>query len=193
MTIPAEIAPVWFLEFDLRRLDEEIDRIREHIREIKLQGQESTEQSSESWHDNYNFEESQRQLRMFLNHLGGLSKARERAQLVEPPENPNVVTIGVTVTFRDRQTGMVDTFSIGSYTVSNELREHDFISYESPIALALQRLEVGHVRTARVGDRDRTYEVLSISSAAPLLALATERYEAVVEGQHTGDVDPQSH
>ncbi len=176
MSSPAEMSPVWFLEFDLHRLDEDIERVRAHIREIKLQGQESTEQSSESWHDNYNFEESQRQLRMFLNHLGGLSKARERAQIVEPPLEPHMVEVGVTVTFRDVASGSLDTFSIGSYTVSPELREHDFISYESPIALALQGLRVGQSRTARVGDRDRTYEVVSLRSAASLLEQAVREH-----------------
>lgn len=176
MSSPNDATPVWFLEFDLLRLDEEIHRVREHIREIKLQGQESTEQSSESWHDNYNFEESQRQLRMFLNHLGGLSKARERAEIVMPPDQPTVVAVGVTVTFRDTADGRVDTFSIGSYSVSSELRDHDFISYESPIAQALLGLEVGESRTSRVANKDCTYEVISLESATPLLKTATDEH-----------------
>lgn len=65
----------------------------------KHEAGESVEQSSESWHDNFTFEESQRQLHMLLNHLGGLSIQCERAVLVEIPTRPERVEIGTRVLF----------------------------------------------------------------------------------------------
>ena len=52
----------FFLQPDLESLDAQITLMQSRIRAVKLEAQEGTEQSSESWHDNYVFEESQRQL-----------------------------------------------------------------------------------------------------------------------------------
>lgn len=169
MTMESEIPPTYFLQFDLDWLDREIEKIRELIRVTKLQGQESTEQSSESWHDNYNFEESQRQLKMLLNHLGGLSKARERAVVVEPSPSPEIVEVGTTVTFRNVRNGQLDTFSIGSYMVSDTLRDLDFISYQTPVAECLLSLRVGESRVGKVGGEEREFLVTRIVSAAEAL------------------------
>jgi transcription elongation GreA/GreB family factor len=162
-------SPVFFLAKDLAALDQEIIKIQEQIRETKLAAQEGTEQSSESWHDNYVFEEAQRQLKMLLNHLGGLSKARERATLVEPPVEPLAVEIGTTVTFRIEEEERTDTFSIGSYIVFDELRDVDFISYETPVASTLLGAKVGDVRVGQIAGSARSFLIISIKSAAPLL------------------------
>jgi len=139
------------------------------IREIKALSTESTEQSSESWHDNYNFEESQRQLKMLLNHLGGLSNASERSVVVELPEQPDVVEVGVRVEFKNLSSNHVDTFNIGSYYVSDELRDLDFISYDTPIARALLGARVGDQRTAKIGGREVQLEVIALESVRPYL------------------------
>lgn len=174
-----QVTPCYFLAPDLEDLKSEIDRVREHIQETKLASQEGTEQSSESWHDNYIFEEAQRQLKMMLNHLGGLSKALERAVEVVPPENPESVEIGTTVTFFITDERRADTFSIGSYMVFDQLRDLDFISYETPIAMILSGAKVGDERTGIVGGKEKTLVVREIKSAAPLLpaTVATPEHE----------------
>lgn len=164
-----QVTPCYFLAPDLEDLKLEIARVREHIQETKLASQEGTEQSSESWHDNYIFEEAQRQLKMMLNHLGGLSKALERAVEVEPPENPDTVEIGTTVTFLITDERRTDTFSIGSYMVFDQMRELDFISYETPIATILSGAKVGDERTGVVGGKEKTLIVREIKSASALL------------------------
>lgn len=162
-----------FLEQDLSALDQEIERVRGLIREAKEMGQESTEQSSESWHDNYNFEESQRQLRMYLNMLGGLSKAREHARIVSPPPSTDTVAIGCRVRFEqcvvlpDGRTrgSFEDEFSIGSYMVGDQLREQGFISYDTPIGRALIGSRVGDVVDADIGGQKNRLVLLAIESA----------------------------
>lgn len=159
-----------FLESDLVWLDGEIERIRGLIREAKELGQESTEQSSESWHDNYNFEESQRQLKMFLNMLGGLSKAREFAVVVVPEDEPVCVGVGTHVAFRQQQilpgerlgNRWDDEFSIGSYMVGDALRELDYISYETPIGQALMGAVVGDERRVLIGKEEFLLTVLRV-------------------------------
>lgn len=169
MSAEGLLEPCFFLQDDLDALDVEIERVREQIRVAKAAGQEGTEQSSESWHDNYIFEEAQRQLKMFLNHLGGLSRARERAELVMPPPAPSQVEIGTTVTFRIEEDRHVDTFSIGSYMVFDRLRDLDFISYETPIARILLGASVGETRSGEVGGRTKSLTVIALASASEIL------------------------
>ena len=154
----------FFLQPDLESLDAQIAAMQSQIRSVKLEAQEGTEQSSESWHDNYVFEESQRQLKMLLNLLGGLSNARENAKLVEPPADPQSVEIGTTVEFL--MNGQLDVISIGSYMVSGSLRDRDFVSYEAPLAVCLLGLKPGETRLADLNGRAVGVEIRSITTAS---------------------------
>lgn len=158
--------PTLFLQFDLDALDSEINETREEIRRVKLEANESNEQSSESWHDNYTFEETQRQLKMLLNLLGGLSKARERSQVVIPNANPTVAGVGTTVAFVDNEKRYSDEISIGSYMVSKALMDLDFVSYESPLGALLLGSVVGETRIGKVGNREMNVTVTGISDAS---------------------------
>ena len=164
-----QLSPCFFLYPDLEDLNLEIERVQEHIRETKLASQEGTEQSSESWHDNYIFEEAQRQLKMLMNHLGGLSRSLERSVVVDPPDTPECVEIGATVTFFIKEERRSDTFSIGSYMVFDRLRDLDFISYETPIAVILNGARVGDERVGEIGGKPVTLVVQDIRSAQSLL------------------------
>ena len=162
----------YFLQEDMDWLETEIERVRGLIHGAKELSRESTEQSSESWHDNYNFEEAQRQLKMYFNILGGLSRAKENSQIVSCPTDPTEVTVGTKVRFTQQAmsgTGnsgpsFEDEFSIGSYMVSDALRDLDFISYETPIGAALLGAKLGETRMVRIGGTDQVLTVLQIQA-----------------------------
>lgn len=150
----------YFLQSDLDDLDDLIDEVRAQIRRVKLEAQEGTEQSSESWHDNYVFEEAQRQLKMLLNHLGGLSNARENAELVTADPDSEVVAIGSRVKLR--MNGHTDEIYIGSYMVGVRLRDKEYVSYEAPLAAGLLGAGVSEKRTVEIGGKNVEIEVLEI-------------------------------
>lgn len=157
-----------FLAVDLAWLDEQIEDNKEQIRIAKELGQESTEQSSESWHDNYNFEESQRQLKMHLNNLQRLSNAKEKAELVEPLANSEVVTVGCVVSTRSGPTGPVNDLHVGSFMVSDTLRQLGMMSYESPAVADLVGRRVGDRAVIRTDAGDQEVEIIKIS-VSPLI------------------------
>lgn len=157
-----------FLAVDLAWLDDQIAENKEQIRVAKELGQESTEQSSESWHDNYNFEESQRQLKMLLNNLGRLSNARERAELVEPGPNPDVVGVGCKVEVRDESSPKAWELHIGSFMVSDTMRNIGMMSYESPAVSDLLGRKVGDRASVRTDDGDVSVSILSIEISSLL-------------------------
>lgn len=161
-----ELSPIYFLQDDLSALEHAIDALREQIRQVKAESAESVEQSSESWHDNYTFEDAQRQLRMLLNQLGGLSRALERAQLVEPPADPQRGDVGVLVRFHDHTTDAIDEIILGSSMVGPRLSEIGCVSYQSPLGALLYGARVGEVRRGRVGTRDMHVVVLALETGA---------------------------
>jgi len=161
-----------FLAIDLVWLDNQINEGREQIRIAKELGQESTEQSSESWHDNYNFEESQRQLKMLLNNLGRLSNAREKAELVEPIPNPDLVTVGCVVQVRGDASSKVWELNIGSFMVSDKMRNLGMMSYESPAVSNLVGRRIGDRAVITTDDGEVSVEIISIKVSPLLKALA---------------------
>lgn len=169
--------PLYFLEEDLRHLDHAIDEVRHQIRRTKHEAAESVEQSSESWHDNFTFEEAQRQLRMLLNHLAGLSKQRERAVLVTIPTRPERADVGAKVTFTGLGDG-TETMIIGSANVGTVLSELGAVSYLSPVGSLLLGATAGEVRTGTVSGRSVTLHVIAVSRADELLLRGEETRDA---------------
>jgi len=153
-----------FLAEDLRHLRDGIDDVREQIRRAKRESAESVEQSSESWHDNFTFEEAQRQLRMLLNHLAGLSKSLERAELVTAPADPRRAEVGTRVRFRDETTGREDEIVIGSAMVGPVMAASGCVSYLAPLGRLLHLAEKGEKRNGQVGGRSVALEIITIEA-----------------------------
>ena len=157
-----------FLQPDLDALDEDILKCRALIKEAKELGQEAPEQSSESWHDNYNFEESQRQLKMHLNNLGRLSNAREKAEIISPPTEFSSVDVGAQVEFKVLGTEKILDAHVGSYLVGEINREKGFMSYDAPRVAGLMGGKVGDTRRIQL-DRGMTDVVITSVKRSPLL------------------------
>lgn len=154
-----------FFDEDYEALKQKIEGIREQVRETQRLSAESVEQSSESWHDNYTFEEAQRQLKMLLNHLGGLSKTMEHARVVSRPSAvPPAVDLGTAVKYTNLTAGFTDDVVVGSYMVLDAtLEESGYISYDTPLARILMGVKEGDVRTGELGGRHVELRVDEIS------------------------------
>ena len=73
----------------------------------------SVGQSSETWHDNFGYEDGRRQFAMWSKRLSELQEIRSCAVAVEPTNNCERVAIGSRVTFEDTATGNRRTLRIG--------------------------------------------------------------------------------
>lgn len=65
---------LYFLKEDLEALDVKIGELRSKLEEALKEGEESTRQSSETWHDNFPFEEAQRQFSLLAGQLERLNR-----------------------------------------------------------------------------------------------------------------------
>ena len=103
---------------------------------------------------------------MLLNQLGGLSRALERAQLVEPPQDPQIGDVGVLVRFHDQDTDELDEVLLGSAMVGPRISAIGCVSYQSPLGALLYGARIGDVRRGRVGTREMHVVILALKTGS---------------------------
>jgi len=151
----------WFLREDLRALEARIEELRRLIREIGQEMGASCQEGAETFHDNFAFEDGERNQRMWGEQVRRLTHIRREARIVEPPEHGDRVGLGRTVTFRDLDSGEVQTFTIGSY-MSFADRNGSIVSYIAPLARILVGAEEGDEREGLIRGQQRSFEILEV-------------------------------
>jgi transcription elongation GreA/GreB family factor len=112
------------------------------------------------WHDNFAYEENQRQMHQWSRRLRDLERVRERLEVVEPEANPEMVNIGSEVVVFDLLEEKKEKYIIAGYEDGDPSVNR--ISYNSPLAQALLGAGVGDVREFRAGGKVRELEVVCI-------------------------------
>ena len=149
----------YFLPEDFEDLNDQIEQICEKIKELGKEAGESCQEGAETWHDNFAFEESQRQQYMWSNRLRELIRVRNNARVIQPSPQGDKVSIGRVVTIQDTATEETQIFKIGSYMI---LKEKDEISYNAPLARMLIGAEIDDERTGKIGGKQKTFRILEI-------------------------------
>jgi len=151
----------YFLVEDFRRLNEQIEKINRKIAEIGKDMGESCREGAETFHDNFVYEDGERQQYMLSTHLRKLIGIRNSARIVAPgPEL--IVSIGKTVKFRD-QSGTEHIHKIGSYLTFNSSDDDFIISYNSPLARLIVGAKKDEVRMGKVGHTSQSITITDIS------------------------------
>jgi len=148
----------YFLKEDLQELNNKIAETREKIIFHEKEKHLSTTQSSETWHDNYGFEESARQIARLYGELDNLLQIKNEAKIAEPVEAKKL-NIGKTIKTKNLATEEEKEFLIGSYIV---FKNKDMISYESPIGKILQSAKKGKIKKGAVGNKNIIFEIIEI-------------------------------
>jgi transcription elongation GreA/GreB family factor len=150
----------YFLRDDLNQLAANIREVAERLRAVQQDMAVSVRQSSETWHDNFGYEDGRRQFAMWSRRLSELQEIYSSAVPVEPTMNCERATIGSRVTFEDTDTGNRRTIRIGSYmSFSNS---PDTISYTAPLGRILLGAARGQELSGVINGRMREYIVVSV-------------------------------
>lgn len=157
MTYPSEIPSYLFLDEDLHALRERIAKIERDIKELHDTIAESTRQSSETWHDNFMFEEGSRQLDVLHKELEQLSHVAAHASVIESSD----VHIGKNIHYRDINTGNEHRITLGSYLLLSP--RPGTASYSSPLGRLFLRAQTGATVSGMIGEDHRSFLILSIS------------------------------
>ena len=152
---------IYFLKQDLEALDARIQELRDKLEETLKEGGESTRQSSETWHDNFPFEEAQRQFSLLAGQLQKLVDIRKKAKEVEISTDKNKVGIGSIVTIENSVTGKTKTFKIGSFLILAD-DSGKTISYDSPLARIIMGAMAGETRSGNIGKNDVKFKIVRI-------------------------------
>lgn len=153
-----ESGTFYFLKPDLDALEAQIAEIQENIKASGKEMGEATGQGAETWHDNFGYENAERDFAKWNQRLGELTQVRARARVVTPNPSPDRVVVGSVVTYRDND-GKEKKIRIGSYMVLSNKTD---VSYNSPVGRVLIGTKEGEEAEGTVNKKDVIYQVVKI-------------------------------
>ena len=125
---------------------EEADRkLREHR---KTRGDSYSSSAGDGWHDNFDFEEMERQERLLSGDLQTKQKRLKNAIIVDKQDNENVVDIGdvlsLTLIFGedDEET---DIYKLSGTEAFSKDEDYNIVSINSPLGQAIYLKPIGEV------------------------------------------------
>lgn len=149
----------YFLKEDFEDLIEKITGLTNQIRKIGQEMGASCKEGAETFHDNFAFEDGERQQYMLSKRLVELIRIRNNARVISPNKDSARVSIGKTIILKDEYTGKTQSVRIGSYMV---LKNGNAISYNSPLARILIGAKVGEIRNGKIGGREKKFSIIKI-------------------------------
>lgn len=154
-----------FLARDLDALKARIASYENQWREALSGIHDSTTQSSETWHDNPQFDEVQQRAKMLKTEHDNLAAILHDSELVTPGAPDGRVDIGSVVQVRYTKTGREEQFVIGSYMVLDD-DEENRISYAAPLAELLIGHSRGETVSGPIGRHVVELEILAVGISA---------------------------
>jgi transcription elongation factor GreA len=149
-----------FLEEDLTSLKGEIMRLQNESREMGREAGLFANQSSETWHDNFGYEEAQRQQKQFGARIDSLMQIYTNAHITPWPGLVERVAVGHTVTVKNVETGEEKILRIGSHITIGA--DASVIPYSSPMGKAILGRSKGDVATVYLPVGERKFKILDI-------------------------------
>lgn len=150
----------YFAEKDLSILRLNIKQLREKIKEIGKNMGESCGEGAETFHDNFAFEDGERQLNMLTRQYAELKQIADNA-VIAKVEQVEKAMFGNIVLYKDFSNGAEKTIEISSYMVMRESK--NLISYNSPLGKLLLGAEEGEIRKGIIGGKLKEVEIISIA------------------------------
>lgn len=156
----------YFLREDIDGLDREIHRVKEEIARSLREMGDSCNESSETWHDNFGYEEGVRQSAMWSRRLSELLLIRRDVSIVDRPKNPDRVTIGTVVRIREVDSQEETTLFVTSFMnfADDQPTESPMrVSYAAPLAKILMGARAGEFRQGLIGSTQKNFKILAVS------------------------------
>jgi transcription elongation GreA/GreB family factor len=148
--------------FTQQGLELRYKRIKAQEEKVKSIGKEAGEAAGIScdWHDNFAYEDAKRRLEMESMALQKMREEVSGAQIISVKQQSDQVAIGVTVKLTVN--GEKKEYTIGAFGESDPAK--GLISYDTPLARSLLKLEVGDTKAVKIGGKLVEVEVEEIHS-----------------------------
>jgi transcription elongation GreA/GreB family factor len=142
------------------RLMQKIEFLQKSLRGIGKKKGEAAGEFLTDWHDNFAYEQLDREFQMVNQRIAELNDLLQRCKMVEIAEQNEKVTIGTTVEFL--LDGAENKITIGCMGESEP--DLDLIAYVSPLGRLLMGLQKGDLKSGRIGEREVKVEVIRLHS-----------------------------
>lgn len=152
----------FFTKEDFDSLNREIGDACDHIKDAGKEIGRSYGEGHETSHDNFAYEQGQRDQEMWSNRVRQLVLIRNNVKIAVPGPNQGQVRIGRLVTIRDLSSGTEKVFRVGSYMVFVETDDIPTLSYDAPLPKALIGAKEGEEREAFFGGEKHRLEIIKI-------------------------------
>lgn len=149
----------YFTREDFQELNEQMEKICDKIKEIGQEIGKSCQEGADTFHDNFAYEDGERQQYMWSNRLRELIRIRNNSRVITPDLNRDTVSMGRTITIRNEMTGETKTFKVGSYMV---LKDSKTISYNAPFVRPLIGAKIDETRESVIGGHKKIFKILKI-------------------------------
>ena len=131
---------VYFTKYGLENYKQLVAKVQKDYEDLYSQLQNAVENGGDAWHDNFSYEELQRQIGVTSNYLKSLRQALVKYKIVDETQKKkgDSVTIGSTV--KILRGGKTEIWKIGGYGESNP--KNGLISYNTPLGVVLMGKKV---------------------------------------------------
>ena len=151
----------YFSKEDYNELQEEITNIRKRVKEIGQEMGASCQEGAETFHDNFAFEDGERQQQILTKRYIELRRVFENAIVVKKIDQKEKVAFGNIVKYKDLNSNEEKIVEIGSYMILRKYRGN-LISYNSPLGELLLGLEEGEIKKGKIAGKINEIEILNI-------------------------------
>lgn len=121
-----------------QRLDDAIEKLRY----TQSQKAEAYDVGGDNWHDNFAFEELNRQEMMFNRQISDIRALQDSQVLVSPPTDDVHVQIGHIISLEDED-GSIREFRVAGYGETDLHSQPPTLEYGAPIIFPFMGMEVG--------------------------------------------------
>lgn len=118
---------------------------------------------SSVWHDNFAYEENQRQMHQLARQTRDLQHLLSIAEIAAPLHQPDRVCLGCAVTVEDIEDGQQQRYIIGGFEDSDV--QINRVAYNSPLGRALIGAMPGDERVCPSASGARQVEIISVEAA----------------------------
>jgi transcription elongation factor GreA len=143
-----------------RRLEAKLAELEQRLSVVLKEKAEAAEIGGNAWHDNFSFEQAERDERALRRQIAEVTSTLRTAEVIETRQSTDRVEIGATVEI-ELEAGDRRSITIVGH---GESAPPTLISYDAPLGQALLGGRAGDERAFRVGGRTaRKVKIISIS------------------------------
>lgn len=150
----------YFLAEDYKDLEDQLKKAKKNVADaLKQIGESARQDPGNTFHDNFGFEEGNRQYQIWSVESEKIELIKNQAKIIKPNNNTGKIELGKTVKIQDQKTGKINKFQIRGFMVAPKKQA---VSYLSPLGKILMGAKLGKVCKGKIAGENKRFKILEI-------------------------------